>query len=306
MNHKDTKFQAIEPEGAPPGLEKALLDALPQVRFIARRIHRRLPPHVPLDDLIQAGTLGLIDAVRKFNPTKHVRLQSYAKFRIRGAILDGLREMDWGPRHLRGQGRRVEAARRALLLRLRRAPTEEDLAKEMNMSIEKFQCLESALHGLGLCALDSKTLGTQMAGQCFSATPELDPFSMCLRNEMRFHIRRAQDSLNKNERLVIRLYYVKELTMEEVGRALGVGESRVSQIHSEALFHLRARLGQILRACRENANGTRGAQFPAALAQKTPKRPGRGVTFRAALTAGQRGTAQPRQPINTPIPLQID
>lgn len=305
MDHKDSKFEAIEPAGPPPALEKALLDGLPQVRFIARRIHRRLPPHVPLDDLIQAGTLGLIDAVRKFNPTKHVRLQSYAKFRIRGAILDGLREMDWGPRHLRGQGRRVEAARQALVLRLRHAPTEEDLAREMNMSIEKLQCLEGALHGLGLCTLDSKTLGAQVAGQYFSATPEMDPFSMCLRNEMRLHIKRAQDSLNKNERLVIRLYYVKELTMEEVGRALGVGESRVSQIHSEALFHLRTKLGQILGTCQERANGTRSVKFPAAVTHKARKRPERAVAFRTDLTGTRRSAARQPQQINTLVPRQI-
>lgn len=308
MNHKDTNSAVIEPECAPTGLEKALLDGLPQVRFIARRIHRRLPPHVPLDDLVQAGTLGLIDAVKKFNPTKHVRLQSYAKFRIRGAILDGLREMDWGPRHLRGQGRRVEAARQALLLRLKRPPTEEDLATEMNMSIEKLQCLEGALHALGLCALDPKTLGTQAAGQYLSATPEGDPFSMCLRNEMRFHIKRAQDCLNENERLVIRLYYAKELTMKEVGRALGIGESRVSQIHSEALFHLRAKLGQILRACKENATGTYAVKFTSALSARAKRRRGRAATFSTRL-AGERAEPvadEQRQEIDASVHSQID
>jgi RNA polymerase sigma factor for flagellar operon FliA len=261
MNDKGTKFAVTEPDGTAIGLENDLLDGLPQVRFIARGIHRRLPPHVPLDDLIQAGTLGLIDAVNKFDPTKHVPFKSYAQFRIRGAILDSLRQMDWGPRHLRCQGRRVEAARQALYLRLGRVPNEEELAEEMNVSIEQFQRLESALHGLGLSTLDSELSDTQswkMFDNYLPATAEMDPFSICLQSEMRFHIERAQDGLNENERLVLTLYYVKEFTMEEVGRALGVGESRVSQIHSKAILYLRETLGRKLHTRKQNITETHG------------------------------------------------
>ncbi len=255
MKHKGTKVAVIEPAGAPTGLEQVFLEGLPQVRFIARGIHHRLPSHVPLDDLIQAGTLGLIDAVNKFNPTKHVPLKSYAKFRIRGAILDSLREMDWGSRHLRGQGRRVEAARQALHLRLGRVPDEEELAGEMHMTVEKFQRLDGVLHGLGLSTLDSESLDTQsgeMVDKYLPTTPEMDPFSICFRGEMKSHIERAQDGLNESERLVLSLYYIKEFTMKEVGRALGVGESRVSQIHSKAILYLRETLGKILRTRKQN------------------------------------------------------
>lgn len=118
--------------------ERLLLEHLPQVKYIARRIHGRLPAQVPLDDLIHAGVVGLIDAVEKFDPGKNVQLKSYAKFRIRGAILDSLREMDWSPRHLRRQARRIEEAHRDLKLRLGRAATEQELARELGMILNDF------------------------------------------------------------------------------------------------------------------------------------------------------------------------
>src|SRR5216683_4239953 len=108
--------------------QRLLIENLPEVRYIARRIHDRLPSHVPFDDLVHAGILGLIDAVDKFDPTKNVQLKSYARFRIRGAILDGLRQMDWSPRNLRRQARRIEEARRELAASLGRAPVEPELA----------------------------------------------------------------------------------------------------------------------------------------------------------------------------------
>src|SRR5260221_2386485 len=111
MNHEDSKSGSIKPIGTSTELEQVLLDQLPQVRSIARGIHNRLPQQVPIEDLIQAGILGLIDAFHKFDPTNHVQLICYARFRIRGAILDSLREMDWGPRNLRQQARRIEEAR---------------------------------------------------------------------------------------------------------------------------------------------------------------------------------------------------
>src|SRR5208282_4505220 len=121
--------------------EQLLLEQLPQVRYIARRIHERLPRHVPFEDLVHAGVLGLIDALNKFDRTKHVQFGSYAKFRIRGAILDSLREMDWGPRELRRKARRVEEAQRKLSLALNRAPSESEMAAEMGLPLRVFQQL---------------------------------------------------------------------------------------------------------------------------------------------------------------------
>src|SRR5579862_6602271 len=121
--------------------QRLLAEHLPEVRYIARRIHDRLPPHVSFDDLVHAGILGLIDAVDKFDPQKNVQLKSYARFRIRGAILDSLRQMDWSPRTLRRQARRIEDTHRELAAELGRAPTEQELAGRMGLSLGEFQRL---------------------------------------------------------------------------------------------------------------------------------------------------------------------
>src|SRR5438105_10534545 len=127
--------------------ERLLSEQLPQVRYIARRIHERLPRHVPLEDLVHAGVVGLIDALQKFDRGKHVQFGSYAKFRIRGAILDSLREMDWSPRDLRRQARRVEEAHNKLRSELGRNPTERELAAELGMELRGLQLLLGELGG---------------------------------------------------------------------------------------------------------------------------------------------------------------
>jgi len=231
--------------------ERLLLEHLPQVKYIARRIHDRLPAQVPLDDLIHAGVVGLIDAVEKFDPSKNVQLKSYAKFRIRGAILDSLREMDWSPRHLRRQARRIEEAHRELKLRLGRVATEPELAAEVGMSLEAFQHLLGELRGLDLGSLQAESLDPQAEEDVVCYRPggtDKDPFFLCLHGEMRSHIATALEDLDEKEKHVVTLYYLEELTMKEVGTVLGVGESRVSQIHSAAMIRLRARLEEILRS----------------------------------------------------------
>src|SRR5256885_13883168 len=136
---------------------RLLEENLPEVRYIARRIHDRLPSHVSFDDLVHAGILGLIDAVDKFDPAKNVQLKSYARFRIRGAIIDSLREMDWGSRQLRRQARQIEEATRELSLALGRAPSEPEIAQRLSMSLEEFQQLLGDLRGLDLGSLQSQS-----------------------------------------------------------------------------------------------------------------------------------------------------
>ncbi len=231
--------------------EQVLLEHLPQVKYIARRIHDRLPAQVPLDDLIHAGVVGLIDAVEKFDPGKNVQLKSYAKFRIRGAILDSLREMDWSPRHLRRQARRIEEAHRDLKLRLGRVATEPELAMELGMNLEDFQHLLGELRGLDLGSLQAESMDPQAEDEIVSYRPggtDKDPFFLCLHEEIRSHIASALEDLDEKEKQVVTLYYLEELTMKEVGAVLGVGESRVSQIHSAAIVRLRAQLGELLRS----------------------------------------------------------
>src|SRR5579859_4985195 len=294
MHHKDTQFDATESAGTRTCSETRLLDGLLQVQSIAQRIHRRLPLHVPIEDLIQAGTLGLLDAISKFNPTKRVQLETYAKFRIHGAIIDSLRAMDWGPRHLRGHGRSVEAARQELLVRFGREPNEEELAREMHMSVEKFQHLESALYRLKVSSLDSEPLETQSGQLTYLnvlATAAKDPFSLCFRSELRTHIERAMDALNQNERRVLTLYYLEELTMKAVGKTIGLGESRVSQIHTRAVFRLREQLGKILQSPKGNINEMDGihSDFQTArIEHSDPNRPRPTLTLNAKRENGRR------------------
>lgn len=229
--------------------DRVLLEQLPQVRFIARRIHERLPRHISLDDLIHAGVLGLIDALNKYDQAKHVQLASYAKFRIRGAILDSLRELDWSPRELRRQARRIDEVYSRLSKALGRTPTEPELAAELAIPLHDFQLLVGELDSLEIGSLwiESPRDGQEedLCGVLPSA-PEDTPFFMCLQSEMKQLLSRTIGELPEKERQVLALYYYEELTMKEVGLAMGIGESRVSQIHSLAVIRLRARLQEVL------------------------------------------------------------
>jgi RNA polymerase sigma factor FliA len=214
--------------------EKLLLERLPQVQYIARRIHDRLPPQVLLEDLVHAGILGLMDAVRKFDPRKNVQLKHYAEFRIRGAILDSLRQVDWSPRTLRRQARRLEQAISACKARLGRDPSEPEIAAELQVSLKNLQHLVGDLRGLDVGSLQDE------------ASEDEDPFFCTLRSEMTDLLAKATGELSAREREVLTLYHFKELTMKEVGTVLGIGESRVSQIHTATLQRLRTRLRGLL------------------------------------------------------------
>jgi RNA polymerase sigma factor for flagellar operon FliA len=225
--------------------EESLREHLPMVRFLAIRIRERLPQQVELEDLISAGIVGLLDAFQKFDPAKKVQFRTYAQFRVRGAILDSLRALDWGPRDLRRKGRAVEEAIRSLSSKLGKAPTESEVAAEMSLSLEEYQQLLGELSGLelgSLNALPADDDGVE-ALALLPAGPEDDPFLRCQTSEMRSLLADAIAELPERERMVLTLYYYEELTMKEVGATLGVVESRVSQLHSSALARLRAALG---------------------------------------------------------------
>jgi RNA polymerase sigma factor FliA len=229
----------------PAERERVLMEQLPQVRYIARRIHERLPRHVPFEDLVHAGVVGLIDALNKFDLSKQVQFSSYAKFRIRGAILDSLRELDWSPRELRRKGRLVDSTYSELSGKLGRAPNENEIALEMGVSLHELQSLLAELDGLELGSLrvESPSNGKEEdLTDRIPSKPEDTPFFQCLRSEVKHLLEQAISELPEKEQRVLALYYYEELTMKEVGAALGIGESRVSQIHSLAMVRLRSRL----------------------------------------------------------------
>ena len=227
-----------------PEQEQVLLEHLPMVRFLARRIHERLPQHVDIEDLVSAGVVGLMDAFSKFNPAKRVQFRSYAQFRIRGAILDSLRTLDWSPRELRRKGRAVESAIQVLTARLGHAPNEAEVAAEMGQELEEYQQLLGDLKGLEIGTLHiERNEGSGEEELAYvPGRPEEDPLFCCLRKELEERLAESIQNLPDRERLVMSLYYYEEMTMREIGLALGVVESRVSQVHASAVAHLRAAL----------------------------------------------------------------
>jgi RNA polymerase sigma factor for flagellar operon FliA len=255
--------------GYPPGAanadlngeqERLLLEHLPIVRFLARRIHERLPQHVEIEDLVSAGVVGLMDAFTKFDPNKKVQFRSYAQFRIRGAILDSLRTLDWSPRELRRKGRAVEEAIRVLTARMGRAPQEGEVASEMELSLEEYQQLLGDLKGLEIGTLHMER--NEDSGEeelaYVPGRPDEDPLFRCLRGELEERLSDAITGLPDRERLVMTLYYFEEMTMREIGLALGVVESRVSQLHASAVVHLRAALKDLAaRGAQERAANER-------------------------------------------------
>jgi len=247
-----------QPEPSPAELaqmrDQMIVEHLQTVRFIARRIHERLPAHVEMDDLVSAGVVGLIDASRKFDHNKKVQFKSYAQFRIRGAILDSLRELDWSPRELRRKGRAIEEAIRTVTQQLGRAPVEQEIAKEMGLELDAYQHLLGELKGLEIGSLNAER--NEDSGDeelaYMPASPEEDPLFRCLQGEMKQRMADAIEELPEKERLVLTLYYFEELTMKEIGLTLGVVESRVSQIRSSAVVRMRAAMRVGIRSVTAN------------------------------------------------------
>jgi RNA polymerase sigma factor for flagellar operon FliA len=246
--------------------DRMLMENLPQVRYIARRIHDRLPPHVALDDLVSAGIVGLLEAIRNFDPDRCENIKGYAKHRIQGAILDSLRDLDWGPRELRRKGRQIEEALHKLRNSLGRAPSESELAASQGMSLKELQKLLSELSGLHLGSLQA--LAPQPGREdeiekYLPKAPDEDQLFLCERAELCECLACAVKELPERERQMLVLYYVEELTMKEVGAVLGVGEGRISQLHSAARLRLRARIQELLslqrseRAVDERCEGAR-------------------------------------------------
>src|SRR5271170_5409672 len=244
---KSARSEALGGARFTPEEERIMVEHLPIVRYIARRIHERLPQHVEMEELVSAGVLGLMDAFQKFDPAKKVQFRSYAQFRIRGAILDSLRTLDWSPRDLRRKGRAVEEAIRSLTARHGRAATETEVAAELHLTLVAYQQLLGELKGLDIGTLHmerSEDSGEEELAY-IPNRPDEDPLFRCLRGEMRQRLADAITELPERERLVMTLYYYEEMTMKEIGLTLGVVESRVSQIHASAVLHLRVLLADL-------------------------------------------------------------
>jgi RNA polymerase sigma factor for flagellar operon FliA len=216
--------------------DRIILNHLPLVKAIAVRVHENLPVHVDLDDLVHAGILGLFDAVEKYQPEKQVAFSSYAKHRIKGAILDSLRQLDWASRDLRRRHKQVEEATRELAATLHRAPNEAEIAGKMGVDVERWRHMMAEMQCVGLISISARRPDQEdLPAPDYPAKPDTHPDSICAQGELHDLLWEAMKSLPERYRKVVVLYYTKDMTMREIGGVLGINESRVSQIHKSAL-----------------------------------------------------------------------
>jgi len=236
-NHTATKQSSSAQQAARLARrDRVVLEHLPLVKAIAVRVHENLPVHVDLDDLVHAGILGLFDAANKYNPEKQVVFSSYAKHRIKGAILDSLRQLDWASRDMRRRHKQVEAATRDLASALQRNPTEAEVAEKLGMDVDRWRTMMLDLRNVGLISASTRSNENEdLPAPDFPSKPETQPDSICAREQLRSVLGDAMKTLPDRYQKVVVLYYTKEMTMKEIGGILGINESRVSQIHKSAL-----------------------------------------------------------------------
>lgn len=230
-----------------PSREDKLMEILPLVKYIAGRIAIGLPKSVELDDLINAGVVGLIEAHANFDPGKGVKFESYASMRIRGSILDELRAIDWAPRSTRAKSREMERAISELANNLGRSPSEQEIAENLDVSLENLYKLLDDLSSTTLLSLDELSYGSEDDKpvpliDTLKSQDNSDALTDLEREEMRNLLVDSIGLLTEQERLVIALYYYEELTLKEIGQVMELSESRVSQIHTKAVLSLRGKL----------------------------------------------------------------
>jgi len=230
-----------------PEDHNSLLALTPLVKRVAFEMRQHLPAHVEMDDLVGAGTLGLVDALRKFDPSRKVKIESYARHRIRGGILDSLRTLDPASRDMRRRARKVERAYRELEAILSRPVKDEEIAQALRISLQEWHRWAREIHALGFDGWQRRETAA-LAGRLpvgeegRMAVPQQDPFELCYRREQRDLLNCALARLPERERLIVTLYYQQDLTMKQIAARLEVDESRVSQLHAAALQRLKARV----------------------------------------------------------------
>jgi RNA polymerase sigma factor for flagellar operon FliA len=234
--------------------EDVLRRHLPLVRRVVQRVAARKPPHIEVDDLVSWGIVGLLDAISKYDPKKEASFSTYAQFRIRGAVLDHLRSLDWVPRSVRQKASLIEKVSHALEGTLGRPPTEEEIAGELGLSLDAYQELLTRVGEMTLFSIED--LGFRNGEERFKLEQRLeddqiDPLGALLTQERVGLVADAIKDLPEREQLVVTLYYHEELTMKEVGAVLRLTESRVSQLHSQAMLRLKGRLKNHFAAPRD-------------------------------------------------------
>jgi len=224
--------------------ERLILEHLPQVRLIARRIQERLPENIALEDLVSTGVIGLISAIDNFDPAHNVKLKTYAEYKIRGAILDSLRGLDWAPRQKRRQAKQIEAAVAAAEQRLQRCPTEEEIAQELAVSLEEYRSWLVEIRGLNLASLECAGTESKDMLQYIPDEGGHQPSALLERAELERLLAEGIEGIPAIERKVLGLYYQEELTLREIAQIVQLHESRISQLKSQAILRLRSYLAE--------------------------------------------------------------
>ncbi|MFN7905339.1 MAG: FliA/WhiG family RNA polymerase sigma factor [Pseudobdellovibrionaceae bacterium] len=222
----------------------------PLIKFIAQKIAVRLPSNIELDDLMSAGVIGLMDAIDKYDPTRDNKFKTYAEFRIRGAILDELRAQDWVPRSIRDKAKLLDRTMASLENDLGRIATEEEIAKALNVSIEEFHDLVNQVRPVSLLSIDEaqtfSNVDKKSILNILEGSKLNNPYNQLNLKSIKEVIAKAIEDLPERQRLVLSLYYYEDLNLKEIGQVLRVTESRVSQLHAQAVQRLRMKLAQTL------------------------------------------------------------
>ncbi|WP_042437359.1 RNA polymerase sigma factor WhiG [Streptacidiphilus albus] len=245
----DELWRSYKERGDPRLREQLILHYSPLVKYVAGRVGVGLPSNVEQADFVSSGVFGLIDAIEKFDPARAIKFETYAISRIRGAIIDELRALDWIPRSVRQKARAVERAYATLEVTLRRTPSDPEVAAEMGIALEDLHTIFSQLSLANVVALDELLHsgdgegGSRISlGDTLEDTTADDPVEIAESRELKRLLARAINTLPQREKTVVSLYYYEGLTLAEIGQVLGVTESRVSQIHTKAVLQLRAKL----------------------------------------------------------------
>ncbi len=240
-----------EIEICPENTDQIVKEYSPLIKYVANRIALRLPPHIEVDDLISVGAIGLMDAIEKYDPSRGAKFKTYAEFRVRGSILDELRSLDWVPRSVRQKASNLDAVVSKLQSQLGRIPEDEEIAKEMGVTLEEFFDTLNETRNMPLLSLEDLGIARDSGDKqslldTLEGKGDVDPQTQMRLTELKNLIAAAIDSLPEKERLMVSLYYYEELTMKEIGEVLGITESRISQIHSKAVYRLRTKLKSLI------------------------------------------------------------
>lgn len=233
---------------SPAEKDKLIVEYAPLIKFVAQKIAARLPSNIELDDLISSGVIGLMDAIDKYDPTRDNKFKTYAEFRIRGAILDELRSQDWVPRSVRDKSKMLDKTVVNLEIALGRAPKDEEIAEKLQISVDELHELVNEVRPVSVVSIDESPTFSSVDKKSI-----LHILDGCKFNNPQSHldvkflkdvITKAIEELPERQRLVLSLYYYEDLNLKEIGRVLRVTESRVSQLHAQAIVRLRAKLNQ--------------------------------------------------------------